>query len=171
MATGQTTESQTEKGKAKSRWRWIMIGGLVVLLGGVAAGAGIWRMQNPTPPQGKTVTANLADEGQALLPLGRMTVNVAAAAALTDRRNRYLVIEPTLLYAANFDSREGEDKMETYQAALRDSFIEFLSQLHENDVYGSAGLAELRSELLRRARLVTQSDAPISILLQDFVLQ
>lgn len=171
MAASQPTEPESGKTKKKGRRIFVLIGGAVLLLVGLAAGAGIWRAQNPAGESGKTVEASVPDAGQALLPIGRITVNVAASGALSEKRSRYLVIEPTLLYRADFDQRPGVPRMEEHRAAMRDSYIEFLSQLHENDVYGSAGLAELRAELLRRARLVSQSDAPMSILLQDFVLQ
>lgn len=172
MAGGQTAEAQKGGRTGSSTRRRILIGGAVVLFAGMAAGTGLWQMQNVTPEAAKLVDARKADEGQALLPLGRITVNVGAAGALSEKRTRFLVIEPTLLYAASFDTgAEGAKDMPDQLPALRDSFIEYLSQLHENDVYGSAGLADLRAELLRRARLVTASDAPISILLQDFVLQ
>lgn len=162
--------SKGAKGGFVKRSR-ILIGGFVLLLAGVAAGTGLWTMRQSTTQESITLDASKADVGQALLPLGRITVNVAAAGALSEKRSRYLVIEPTLLYDAAFDQDEKTPDMETHQAALRDSFIEYLSQLHENDVYGSAGLADLRQELLRRAKLVIGSEAPMGILLQDFVLQ
>jgi flagellar FliL protein len=171
MAARQAAEAPKATSKVKGKRAWALIGGAVLLLVGLAAGAGIWRMQNPDSEGGKTVQATIPDAGHALLPLGRITVNVASSGALSEKRSRYLVIEPTLLYEAGFDKVPEQPGMIEFKSALRDSYIEFLSQLHENDVYGSAGLAELRSELLRRARLITKSDAPISILLQDFVLQ
>lgn len=171
MATGQMAQAQTGKSGKKSRVRWFIIGGVALLLVGLTAGAGLWRMQNLPPETGKTLTVNHAESGQALLPVGRITVNVVAAGLLSEKKTRFLLIEPTLLYAQNFDQRTDGPPMATLLPEIRDSFIEFLSQLHEDDIYGSAGLAELRAELLRRARVVTESDAPMSILLQDFVLQ
>ena len=171
MAAGQKAEASAgAKGGSASRRR-ILIGGIVLLLAGLAAGMGLWRMQQDSAPVASDLDSRRAEEGQALLPLGRITVNVAAAGALSEKRSRFLVIEPTLLYAADFDEDKSRPDMASHLPAIRDSFIEFLSQLHENDVYGSAGLADLRAELLRRARLITASDAPIGILLQDFVLQ
>lgn len=170
MATVQKAVSQS--GKPSANKRWFVLGGVGVLLVGIAAGAGIWRMQKA--PQTETVInsdVRLSDLGQAHLPIGRITVNIAAATALGEKRSRFLVIEPTMVYDLGFDTAAPGVTMATLQPAVRDSFIEYLSQLHENDVYGSAGLAQLRQELLRRAKLVTQSDAPLNILLQDFVLQ
>jgi flagellar basal body-associated protein FliL len=173
MATGQPATDQ--KGKAtggRNRMRWMLIGAFAILVVGISAGAGIWRMQQPAVlTEGQTISAARAASGQVLLPVGRITVNVMASGLSGDRRSRFLVIEPTLLYDAAFDAATEGRRMADLQPALRDSFIEYLSQLHEDDVYGSAGLADLRHELLRRARLVTASEAPISILLQDFVLQ
>ena len=167
MATEQPVDG-TKSGKG--RMRWYLIGAVTLLVVGVAGGAGLWRMQNPPQETGRNLSVNRPDAGQALLPIGRITVNVKTSLGLSERKSRFLVIEPTLLYAASFDMRGGP-AMATYSTALRDSFIEYLSQLHEDDVHGSAGLAALRQELLRRARLVTDDDAPIGILLQDFVLQ
>ena len=170
MATGQKAESQG--GKSRANKRWFVLGGIGVLLVGIAAGAGIWRMQKPSETE-TVISSDLrsGEIGQSQLPIGRITVNVAAAVALGEKRTRYLVIEPTLVYASEFDTASTNGGMAELQTTLRDSFIEYLSQLHENDVYGSAGLAELRAELLRRAKLVSQSEAPMNILLQDFVLQ
>ena len=170
MATGQKAESQS--GKSRANKRWFVLGGIGVLLVGIAAGAGIWRMQKQ--PESETITTSdirVGEMGQSQLPIGRITVNIEASVGLGDKRSRFLVIEPTLVYDSQFDLLSTTGGMAEMQPAIRDSFIEYLSQLHENDVYGSAGLAELRSELLRRARLVSQSEAPVNILLQDFVLQ
>ena len=170
MATGQKAESQS--GKSRASKRWFVLGGIGVLLVGIAAGAGIWRMQKE--PESETVITSdirLGEAGQSQLPIGRITVNIEASTGIGDKRSRFLVIEPTLVYDSQFDTLSTSGGMAQLQPAIRDSFIEYLSQLHENDVYGSAGLAELRSELLRRARLVSQSEAPVNILLQDFVLQ
>ena len=61
-----------------------------------------------------------------------------------------------------------EDTVETY---LRDSFQDFLRQLHVSDLTGSYGLAMLKTELLRRARAVGHTDAPHEILIADMVVQ
>lgn len=171
MAKAQSAERQSGKSGGKSRILWIIVGGAFLFLAGVAAGAGLWQAENRAPNTSKTVDVPRTEEGQALLPIGKITVNVLAATALGEKKTRFLLIEPTLLYAKSFDANQEGKKMADLQAAMRDSFIEYLSQLHEDDVYGSAGLADLRSELLRRARVVSESDAPISVLLQDFVLQ
>lgn len=171
MAAGQTAEASAGARSRIVTRRRILVGGLVLLLAGIAAGMGLWRMQQDSPSEALNLDVRRAEQGQALLPLGRITVNVAASGALSEKRSRFLVIEPTLLYVAAENSGKDSTDMASHLPAIRDSFIEYLSQLHENDVYGSAGLADLRAELLRRARLVTGSDAPTGILLQDFVLQ
>lgn len=170
MAPATMADPQAQKSGSKNRRRWIWVGGAALLVVGLALGAGLWRMQAADTETAKTVSATTPDAGQTLLPIGRITVNVSATSPLDARQTRFLVIEPSLLYHSAFDMT-AKQTMAELQPALRDSYIEFLSQLHENDVYGSAGLAQLRAELLRRARLVSDSDAPISILLQDFVLQ
>ena len=171
MASGQSAQGETAKSGKKNRTRLFVAGGVALLLVGLAGGAGLWRAQSNATAKEEAVNLPRIEDGKSLLPIGRITVNVSAAVALGEKKSRFLLIEPTVVYAPSFDQREGEQTMPELLTALRDSFIEYLSQLHEDDVYGSAGLAELRGELLRRARVVTQSDAPMSILLQDFVLQ
>lgn len=56
-------------------------------------------------------------------------------------------------------------------AELRDSFIEYLSQLRDTDIRGSLGLVTLRAELLRRARLVAPDLNASAVLIQEFLIQ
>jgi flagellar FliL protein len=54
---------------------------------------------------------------------------------------------------------------------VRDAFQDYLRQLSERDVQGSAGLAILKAELLRRARSIAGTDAPQEILISDLIIQ
>ena len=54
---------------------------------------------------------------------------------------------------------------------MRDTFQDYLRQLTESDLEGSAGLASMKAELLRRARVVTGSEAPREILVADMIIQ
>ena len=56
-------------------------------------------------------------------------------------------------------------------SVLRDSYVEYLSQLKLSEVEGSAGMSTIRAELLRRARALYPKDAIKEVLLQDFLVQ
>lgn len=61
--------------------------------------------------------------------------------------------------------------LDAEKARIRDAFHGFLSQLTERDLEGSYGLAMIREELLRRARVATGSDAIREVLITDLVIQ
>jgi flagellar FliL protein len=61
--------------------------------------------------------------------------------------------------------------VEARKLYLRDSFQDYLRQLGERDVQGSYGIAMLKSELLRRARAISASEAPQDILISDLIVQ
>lgn len=103
--------------------------------------------------------------------IGRITVVIPA-----DRvggGNLHLLIAPLVVAypdkAAGNPDKDGQVMMPT--AELRDAFIEYLSQLRESDVRGSAGFALLREELLRRARAVAPELNAKMVLIQDLVIQ
>lgn len=54
---------------------------------------------------------------------------------------------------------------------MRDSFQEYLRQLNESDLQGSIGLVRLKAELLRRARVIAESEAPQQFLIADLIIQ
>ncbi len=103
-----------------------------------------------------------------MLPLDEMIVNITALTLNGRRTSRFLKLNAAVLYDP---SVEGADEIEARQLYLRDSFQDYLRQLNESDLEGSAGLARLKAELLRRARAVTDSEAPREILVADMVIQ
>jgi len=54
---------------------------------------------------------------------------------------------------------------------MRDSFQDYLRQMTERDLQGTIGLVTLKAELLRRARAITESEAPREILISDLIVQ
>lgn len=119
------------------------------------------------------------------LSIGRIAVNLRGAEASLGRP-RNLIIDTIVEYDPALETghvaASGEagdhggdaapaDPMQARQPRMRDAFIEYLSQLSEQDVTGSSGLASTRAELLRRARAVAGNDAPRALLIQDFIIQ
>ena len=103
-----------------------------------------------------------------LLPFPEMIVNVTDTTADGRQTSRFLKVNLLLVFD---DSVEGADRLVSRELYLRDTFQGFLRSLNVADLYGSAGMAMLKSELLRRARAVAHTDAPRDILISDLVIQ
>lgn len=99
------------------------------------------------------------------LDIGRIVVNLDPNGS----KASHLVIETVVQYDA---SGLGESPdMETYRLQVRDAFIGYLANISESEVRGSSGMANLRQELLRRARVAFEDGEPRALLIQDYVLQ
>lgn len=139
------------------------------VLGG-AAGIALPILMNRAEAEEATPAAAAAkDSLRAELAVGRITVALSRAG----ERPRHLVIDPIVEYdAADLPHVEGEGApLDGKQSHIRDAFIEYLTQVSEPEISGSSGMANLRAELLRRARAVTGSEAPKAILIQDYIIQ
>lgn len=101
-------------------------------------------------------------------PFKEIIVNITAVTARGQATSRFLKLNVALVYDPK---AEGADRLPERQVFIRDSYIEFLRQLTEADLSGSAGLAQLKGELLHRARLLADTDAPQEILIADMVIQ
>ena len=109
--------------------------------------------------------------------VGRITVVIPA----DDPRGGTLHLLITPLVVGHFEGEPAEESGHGAPAdeeaapgpvpELRDSFIEYLSQLHETEVRGSAGLLNMRAELLRRAKAVAPDLNASAVLIQEFVIQ
>ncbi|ETX16303.1 flagellar basal body protein FliL [Roseivivax halodurans JCM 10272] len=97
-----------------------------------------------------------------------MIVNITALTLSGRITSRFLKIDAVILYDPEI---AGADEISARYLYIRDSFQDYMRQLGESDLEGSAGLARLKSELLRRARAVSGSDAPREILIADMVIQ
>ncbi|SDG92387.1 flagellar basal body-associated FliL family protein [Alloyangia pacifica] len=102
------------------------------------------------------------------LPFQEIIVNITATTATGRQTSRFLKLNLALIYD---NSIPGAEAIENRQLFLRDSFQDYLRQLNESDLQGSIGLARLKAELLRRARAITDSEAPLEFLIADLIIQ
>jgi flagellar FliL protein len=111
-----------------------------------------------------------AQEGDAVIvtPFKEIIVNISATTATGRQTTRFLKLNTALVYD---EKAPGADHIEERKEFVRDAFQDYLRQLSERDVQGSAGLAILKAELLRRARSIAGTDAPQEILISDLIIQ
>ena len=125
---------------------------------------------------GKTATAGhgaAAAQGPAasslvVTPFKEIITNITATTATGRRTTRFLKLNVALAYD---DKAEGADQVEARKLYMRDSFQDYLRQMTERDLQGTIGLVTLKAELLRRARAITESEAPREILISDLIVQ
>ena len=103
-----------------------------------------------------------------VMPFPEIIVNVTDTGPQGGQTSRFLKLNMLMVYD---ETAEGADRLIAREIYLRDSFQDFLRQLHVSDLTGSYGLAMLKTELLRRARAVGHTDAPHEILIADMVVQ
>ncbi|ETX28908.1 flagellar basal body-associated FliL family protein [Roseivivax isoporae] len=103
-----------------------------------------------------------------IVPLDEMIVNITAITLTGRKTTRFLKLDLALVVDPG---RDGADRVADRGLFLRDTIQDYLRQLTEDDLDGSAGLALLKAEILRRARAVTESDAPREVLIADMVIQ
>ena len=114
--------------------------------------AGVERLFAPAP---------VADKGAATIDLPELIVNLRA-----DTPSRFLKIGLTLAVAPA-DRAKVEQAMPYLNNALQD----FLRNLDQHDLQGSAGLFRLRTELRRRFNLILGQDAVADVLLRSLLTQ
>lgn len=178
-----------EKGKMK-----LVIMGAAAIIS-LAGGLGAASYINGFGPFGAKATAEsqlpdrpVADIGDAelfsetaLFPLDQMYVNITAMSAGGEIRDRVLGITLMVVYDAAFDHGTGEEKGEDAEGDvsgmaakapfIRDTFISYLRQISERDLQGSAGIATVKAELVKRARAVTGSTSVRDVLISDLIIQ
>lgn len=101
-------------------------------------------------------------------PFKEMIVNITATTASGRQTTRFLKLNVALVYD---EAAAGGANIEARKLYLRDSFQDYLRLLTERDLQGSYGLAMLKTELLRRARAISGSEAPQDILISDLIVQ
>ena len=104
----------------------------------------------------------------AVIPFKEIIVNINATTATGRTTSRFMKLNVAMVYD---DKAEGANRIEERQLFLRDSFQDYLRQLTERDLQGSIGLITVKQELLRRARTITESDAPQEMLVADLIVQ
>jgi len=172
-------------------------GGIAIAVGPKAAlsviGLGSNASSTDTPTQdtdhaatgGTDEQGNVADAGDAhandthggagpdeaempVLPFPEIIVNVTDVTAAGRKTSRFLKLNMLMVYD---DTLEGAERLLGREVYLRDAFQDFLRQLYVSDIQGSRGLAMMKTELLRRARAVGHTEAPVEILISDMVVQ
>ena len=103
-----------------------------------------------------------------ITPFKEIITNITATTATGRRTTRFLKLNVALAYD---DKAEGADQVEARKLYMRDSFQDYLRQMTERDLQGTIGLVTLKAELLRRARAITESEAPREILISDLIVQ
>ncbi len=101
-------------------------------------------------------------------PLKEIIVNVTSITDTGRKSSRFLKLNVALVYD---ETIEGASHIAERQIYIRDAFQNYLRQLTERDLSGTIGLVRLKSELLRRARVVAESDAPKEVLISDIIMQ
>ncbi|WP_292290263.1 flagellar basal body-associated FliL family protein [Marivita sp.] len=160
-----------------SRGRIVLILGVaLVFLVGVGAGISFGMVfgddtASEDPPHAATEERDAPARDRQEVEVGRITVVIPADRAGGGRL--HLLIAPLVVAYpdAVADDHDTGETTPAPTAELRDAFIEYLSQLRESDVRGSAGFALLREELLRRARAVAPELNAKAVLIQDLVIQ
>ncbi len=106
--------------------------------------------------------------GLTVLPMDEMIVNITATTATGRQTSRFLKLGLALVYDP---AVPGAAQVEERMVYLRDSFQDYLRQLSERDLQGTMGLVSVKTELLRRARAISGSDAPQELLVSDLIVQ
>ncbi len=162
-----------------------LIGGLVASLGFDGAVALVTGKEPPATEMAADKDGHGDDAGQetadamqpepehsdgsvTVTPFKEIIVNISATTATRRQTTRCLKLNTALVYDNKIPGAEHVEERKVY---LRDSFQDYLRQLSERDVQGTAGLTILKAELLRRARAVSGSQAPQDILISDLIVQ
>jgi flagellar FliL protein len=103
-----------------------------------------------------------------IMALDQMIVNITSVTATGRETTRFLKLNMAIAYDPKLP---GAKRLGERELVLRDTIQDFLRQLHEDDLSGSAGIALLKAEILRRTRAVADGEAPREILLSDLVVQ
>ncbi|WP_375176153.1 flagellar basal body-associated protein FliL [Pseudooceanicola sp.] len=158
----------------------IAVVGIVALIGGLVASMGyddavaLVSGSKANAPEvasggtGKAAGQPGAGDTVIVTPFKEIIVNISATTATGRQTTRFLKLNTALVYD---ETAPGADHIEERKEFVRDAFQDYLRQLSERDVQGSAGLAILKAELLRRARSVTGTDAAQEILISDLIIQ
>lgn len=194
-AAPETEETASKPSLVKRLISFAMIGviGILALGGGLVAAMGpknalaLLTGSDPAPEMaaepehvapkkhpGATASAEGGDHGEGgapaivVTPFKEIIVNITATTATGRQTTRFLKLNAALVYDS---AAPGAGHIEERKLFLRDSFQDYLRQLSERDLQGSVGLAVLKGELLRRARAISDSQAPQEILIADLIVQ
>ncbi len=175
--TSGASDDEQDAQKPKSKKKLVFIGVTILVLLGAGAGGFFFlapqdedfASAKQEPEKESNAKAKDSDnESYVVAPFKEIIVNISSITARGDATSRFLKLNIALVYDPGI---QGAERLAERQVFIRDSYIDFLRQLSENDLNGSAGLAQLKGELLHRARLLAETDAPKEILIADMVIQ
>lgn len=182
-AVDKTAGADGAAASPRPRRKLFLIFGVVVVLvlaagGGLVATIGMPRMleiiagdstqTDPDPEAAQDAEGAPPGADLVVMPFEAIIVNIAAPTASGQPVNRFLKLDLALVYDRVQDA---DGKVETRHIYIREAFQEYLRQLTERDFVGTLGLVTVKSELLRRARAITGSDAPHEIVVTELVVQ
>ena len=101
-------------------------------------------------------------------PLKEIIVNITSITETGRKSSRFLKLNLALVFDEHAEGAENVLERKVY---IRDAFQNYLRQLTERDLSGTIGIVRLKSELLRRARAVTESEAPQGVVISDIIVQ
>lgn len=171
-------DKMPSKGRRMLRLLALLMACVVALAGGLVISVGPERLMallpfgdaapETTKEPETTAAAEIAGETIAVTPFKEIIVNITATTATGRQTTRFLKLNLAMAYDSTLP---GAENIEARKLFLRDSFQEYLRQLNESDLQGSIGLVRLKSELLRRARAISESEAPQQFLIADLIIQ
>ncbi|SHH79757.1 flagellar basal body-associated FliL family protein [Cognatishimia maritima] len=110
----------------------------------------------------------VVDVDEGMLEFGEILTNITSVNAQGQPRNAFLKLTVVLVYRPDDGARA---LMESRQPFMRDLFNGYARSLTEADVRGMAGILNVKSELLKRARAAAGNDLPQEILISDLIVQ
>ncbi len=139
-----------------------MLFGIVALCGVVAAGAGgYWMAAGSDGVERLFAPAPSAEPQQAMHDLPELIVNL-----WPETPSRFLKIGITLVTA-----EADRGRIEPMKPYLLNGLQDFLRNLDQKDLQGSAGLFRMRSELRRRFNLILGQEIVADVLLRSILTQ
>ncbi len=186
------TEDAAETPKRRPLKKLVLLGGLTLaaLIGGLVwAGlvplGGSDDAAETAAAEDEAGAASAEDAGTELMQMEEILVNVAGIGLDGTPQPRILRIELALAYQPDVlaarpdagtsgvtaDDTDASDPIARDAPFIRDAFIRYLRQLDETDLAGSGGLADLKRELAKRARLVVGGEGVVDVLISDVILE
>ena len=153
-----------------TKFAWSAMAGvaIIVIASGAAAFSGLLPIPGGDAPSADTAQrAASAPADEVVAPLEEIIVDITARTVANEPMRRFLKADLALVYRDAADAERGAAS----GMHLRDAFVDYLRQLDERDLLGSAGLARLRADLLHRARVIMGPNAPTQVLIADLVVQ
>ena len=121
------------------------------------------------PPAAEIVSSDPGEEASLTVhEIGEIVVDIAGTTIAGDPARRFLKANFVVVHP---DTEAARARFGDRAIHLRDTFVEYARLLHEIDVIDSAGMSDIRADLLHRARMVIGDDHAREILVSDLVVQ